>query len=170
MSEHDVFLKKIGSFDVKVSKWNGGFYAYENGAKQSLYNAKTLEELEAILKRHASNKRHFKPINVIHIDDDQVGRITSQVADRDNHVYFTWKKRPDLKAQRSEERLEKYSYGRKEQSVATFAKATPANLKILENINTVEDHIKTLRASQDFLRKQYVDLVTVDDIDKEGES
>ena len=160
----EFYLKSIGGFDIKVGS-SGTFYAYEKGTTKEIYSAKTLEELEEKVKRHVSNARHFKPIDVIQIDADRVGRITSKVADREDFVYFTHKEKPEERATRSESRLISYSFGRHEDNQPVFAKATPENLEILKQIRDLDEQQKILRDRQDALRKLYQNKVTWEDIE-----
>jgi len=163
----EIFLRKMHGFDVKVSPY-GSFYAYEKGADQALYSAKSLEDLEEILKRHASNKRHFKPIEVINISSDTVGRITSKVADNGDQVYFTHKPSPKERASRTATRLIEYGWG-SDPKKPCFAKATPQNLTILAKVEALEKKRKDIDDEMKKLRGTYGSLVTWEDIGGEDD-
>jgi hypothetical protein len=171
-----VVVKEFKGFVISISPYNGTFYAYEkkDEEKKEKYRAATMGELEEIIKRHVSNKRHFKPINVIHIDDDRVGRITSRTADRDDSVYFTFRKDPTDKKERPSRttaRIEGYEWVEgNRQPTWEFAQATEANLTVLEKIKDLDNQIKALRTLQQELRKTYGEPVTWELIEERGGS
>lgn len=160
----DVELKVIEGFKVTVSSYRGTFEATKGEVKLS---AETLPKLEELIKEHQREQRRFKPIEVIEVGHDHIGRISSRVADDDASVYFAFKESPNVKATRKAERLEPYSWGHKEQE-HNFVLATPENLAILEQINAklkeqakIENDLRQLRGS-------YKDPVTWEIIDKQA--
>jgi len=161
-------------FQVRVSDYSGSFSAYENeDDEQATYSAKSLSELEEILKRHESNKRHFTPLDVISISDEKVGRITSRVADNKREVYFTHKDNPNEKATRTAVALVGSRWDYEGQGKPQFAKATPENLAIKAKIDDLKEQAAKLHEDAKALRKTYGDLVTwetigVKDPEKEG--
>lgn len=163
----EVFLKNFEGFEVKVTSY-GNFYAYKEGSKKAVYSGDTMAELEEKIKRHISNARHFKPIDVIHVRSGRVGRITSKVADREEWVFFTHKANPDERASRSEQRLIDYSNRYDEEPKPEFARVNPTNLAILKAIEKLDVDRAAIRAEQDKLRGTFTDLVTWDDIEPKG--
>lgn len=163
-----VVLKELDGFIIKVNPWNGKFYAAAKGDEKGrdLYDGNTLQELEEKIKRHNSNKRRFKPLEVISIGSDKIGRITSRVADSDSQIYFTWKPSPTERASRIQTPLLNYGFG-KDKNKPLFAKATVANLAVFNKIKDIESQIKTLRDLQESFRGTYGNLVTWDTIDEQ---
>lgn len=171
----EIELKRIGKWIVYVTTYRGEFYAtqgkddgtLDEGERTKKLEAKTLAELEELIKRQESDDRHFKPIDVIAVEGGQIGRITSRVADRDTEVYFTFKPRPDhAKPTRTRERLEGYSWGGDVKH--RFVKATTENLEILKAIQADQAQIEALSVDQAELRKKYKDPVTWDTIEEQG--
>lgn len=171
----DIVLKKLHGFEVRVSDYSGEFAAYDDvDDDHARYRAKSLAELEEILKRHASDARHFDPIDVIHISDERIGKITSRVADNKSEVYFTHKERPTDKPTRTQIGLmaSHWDYSGRT-GKPQFAKVTPENLAIKAKIEDLQKQAAKLHEDAAALRDTYGDLVTwetigVKDPAKEG--
>lgn len=156
----EVNLIEFEGFQITVASWNGTFRAYKkDNLQKELYSAESLDALKEKIKRHNSDARHFKPLKVIQIGSDTVGRITSRVADSEREVFFTVKENPKARASRRQTPLLNYGWG-EDKDKPLFAKATPENLVVLEKIQDLESQIKTLRDLQTSLRGTYGDLIT----------
>lgn len=163
----EIKLTDFQGFFIRVSSYNGKFNAYEKDEdKDPIFSETTLEELQEKIKRHNSNKRRFKPLKVIQIESDKVGRITSRVADCSDMVYFTHKPSPKERANRTKCWVVD-RYGWKEPKDPRFALATEENLATLAKIENIKKAIQNLSDKAKALRKTYKDAVTMQTLDQD---
>ena len=159
----DINLKEISGFQVTVNSYVGSFTATKGDIK---LNAKTLEELEELIKETCREERRFKPLDVIHVRNDRLGRVTSRVASSEQLVYFSFKEDGSSKATRTQESLTDYGWGDKK---PLFVKATPKNLAVLKQIEEKHRQIKALDAEIYALRETYEEPVTWEVVDAQAE-
>lgn len=155
-----VELKEFNGWTIEVNEYNGEFSAKKSD-KECLV-AKSLMELEELIKRQNADDRHFKPIDVFRVSDCKKGRITSWVADKKDEVYFSSYAYPsDKKMSRTPERLVPYYH---DDDKIKFVIASPANLAIVAKINETESLIHDLNERIKKLKATFVDPVTAETI------
>lgn len=155
-STSDVYLTEVSGFKVYVSIY-GTFLAFHNDTSLS---AKTMDDLKELIKEHLRETRRFKPIDVIDISDDVIGRITSRTANDKDRVFFSYVGRGEDRVVRTEASLATIDWSQRAGSNPCFARVTEANVAILTEIAIVESVIDELQAYAASLRKQYTDPVT----------
>ena len=159
----DIKLTEIDGFQITVSEY-GTFYAVKGDVK---YDAKNMDDLKEVLKRHKSEVRRFKPIDVIHLDSEMTGRVTSRVADNDVEVYFTYKDPSYEKKVRKAIRVENYGWG-SDPLKHNFVLDTEANRAILAEIWKKEAERKQIGKDITRLKTTFADPLTWDVINKAG--
>lgn len=158
----DVKLTEIDGFQITVSTY-GTFTATKGDVE---YDAKNLDELKEVLKRHKSDVRRFKPINVIRLDGT-TGRVTSRVADNDVEVYFTYKDPSYEKKVRKAVRVEEYNW-RSGPTEYNFFLDTEENRAVLGEIWKKIAERKQIEKDILRLKKTFKDPITWDVINKAG--
>lgn len=162
-TKHGIFIIDFQGF--KIYYGHKKFTAIKGDIE---LKANTETELQVIIKKHAREKRKFRPINVIKVEDEKLGRITSRAADNDSLVWFSHKEGEHPK--HTQERLESYSWSY-ETRKNIFVEATGKNLIILGEITELQLKIDTLNKEIIAKRKTYEQPVTWELIDKQaGES
>jgi len=160
-SKHGIFIREYEGFRI--------YYGYKKfiAVKGDVeLKANTETELQVIIKQHNREKRRFKPINVIKVNDDLTGRITSRAADTESQVWFSYRLHDEAK--HTKERLESYSWQHGEGGKSLFVEATEENLVILGEISELQLKIGMLNKEIIAKRKSYDKPVTWELIDKQA--
>lgn len=163
------YIEDFKGFVVFFSKYGAkefhGISINEEGLELT---APTLEALENKIKKQKNEQHKFKPLAVIQIRGDLEGKITSKVADNQDYIVFSHL--PEYGGDKNihnHEQLASYhgisSYkheGFRDGYEPNFAKATEANLKVLQEIKDIDTNIVGLQKEQERLRTTYTDYVT----------
>jgi hypothetical protein len=143
------------SHDFEMYYYNNKFYAIKD---ETVLEATTESELAEVVKIHMRDLRRFKPIDVIKVDSNQVGKLTTRAADADDYVTFAFKDNNENgKPKHTKEPLMRYSYlglG-KEENRANFVEATQTNLAILKKIDSKLAQIESIQKEIDEAKKTY---------------
>lgn len=157
-------------YTVLYNKTYKNFHAIKGNDITSELIAKTQDALEELLEKERKKpKKKFKALPVILMGSDIVGRITSRVKGSENSfVWFSYKSEHQSRPSASQYALMSsriVGYGVENKREPRFAKQTPKNIKILEEITAKQAEIMMLGREQKALRKSYEAQVTWDDVD-----
>lgn len=147
-------------WEISINTHSGVFEAKKDGAR---LGNKDLELLKEKIKRQNRTSLKFTAIEVIEIENDRVGRITSATSESNDTVYFSYHEAGYEKMKRSQERLNR---GWVSEFKPAFALATPENMKILAQIEAKQRTIETLDKEIEKLRTTYKQPIKPETIKK----
>lgn len=144
------------------------FIAYNKGEKKRVVSARTEAELAEKIKAFEKSLKQFKPLNVIKVDVEKEGRLTSRDAQYpDDHVIFSYK------TSDSSSRGGKATYGhtgvlvQRYDGTYAFVEATPKNLEILKKIKYQGKKITALKDDIEKLKKGFEKPITFERLEEQ---
>lgn len=129
---------------------------------ESYAQALTLPDLLLKLDAHVKHKRRFKELQVIEIDDDRVVEITSRDIQMPDKCVWVTSKTETGQPHHNKQFLKQYGWGKYDGKDYVFALASPANLKILAEIQALQAQIEEIHKTIKSLGDKYSDPITPD--------